>query len=121
MGLPPGVRVLSIPRGEALEVTSTPYGEVGVVVSEDDLEAVWVSKAAEEVDPDWFSQGTIDLLVVIQGDLKVEFPDTREDLVLTPGDAMVLPLNTRCRAYRWPRDAALATIFLAVYPKKEPT
>jgi hypothetical protein len=38
MGLPPGVRVLSIPRGEALEVTSTPYGEVGVVVSEDDFD-----------------------------------------------------------------------------------
>jgi hypothetical protein len=29
---------------------------------------------------------------------------------------IVLPPNTRCRAYRWPRDQREASIFLAVYP-----
>lgn len=30
---------------------------------------------------------------------------------------MVLPANTRCRAYRWPRDSRAATVFLAVCPQ----
>jgi hypothetical protein len=32
------------------------------------------------------------------------------------GDLLVLPANTRCRAYRWPRDSRTAAVFLAVYP-----
>ena len=37
-------------------------------------------------------------------------------LVLALGDLLVLPPNTRCRAYRWPRDRQAATVFFAVYP-----
>jgi quercetin dioxygenase-like cupin family protein len=57
--------------------------------------------------------------VVLQGQLKVEFeaPD-QADRVLKPGDLLVLPAHTRCRAYRWPRDQVQATVFLAVYPKE---
>lgn len=81
------------------------------------LELVWVRKEAEEVDADWFSQDAVDLLVVLQGGLRCEFEDeafsTRD---LTPGDVLVLPAKTRCRAYRWPRNQAEPTIFIAVYP-----
>jgi hypothetical protein len=31
-------------------------------------------------------------------------------------DVLVLPARERCRAYRWPRDAREATIFVAAYP-----
>ena len=121
MDLPPGVRVLSITRGDALEVTATPYGNVGRILNDEAFEALWVSKAGEDVDPHWFSQPAIDLLVVIQGDLKFEFADTGREIVLHPGDAIVLPPNTRCRAYRWPRDSETPAIFLAVYPAPSST
>jgi len=29
---------------------------------------------------------------------------------------LVLPPDTHCRAYRWPREAEEATIFFTVYP-----
>jgi ribosomal protein L16 Arg81 hydroxylase len=38
-----------------------------------------------------------------------------DDMVMAPGDLLVLPPGVRCRAYRWPRDAAQATLFLAAY------
>jgi hypothetical protein len=103
--------------GEALETNSSPYGSVGRVFRGDGLELVWVRKASEGVDPDWFSQDAVDLLVVLQGGLRCEFEDP-ECLTtdLTPGDILVLPAKTRCRAYRWPRNQAEATIFVAVYP-----
>ena len=40
-------------------------------------------------------------------------PSTR---VLSVGDVLVLPPGLRCRAYRWPRDASQATVFVAAYP-----
>ena len=79
---------------------------------------MWVSKLDEKVDPGWFRQRTVDLILVIQGQLRVEFEASSEDdLTMGVGDLLVLPPNTGCRAYRWPRDAAQATLFLAVYPK----
>jgi quercetin dioxygenase-like cupin family protein len=76
-----------------------------------------VKKQGEEIDPDWFSQPMVDLILVVQGKLKMEFE--RSDLppcVLEPGDMIVLPPNTRCRCYSWPRESESATVFLAVYP-----
>ena len=57
------------------------------------------------------------MILVVQGQLKVEFesPD-QPDRVLGVGEALVLPPRMRCRAYRWPRDASQATIFVAAYP-----
>jgi len=107
----------NILNDEALEITHSAYGSVGRLFTGDGLEAVWVKKEAEEIDPDWFIQPVVDLILVVQGNLKVEFERTDlEPRVLKPGDMLVLPADTRCRAYRWPRDAAEATIFLAVYP-----
>ena len=104
---------------ESLEIIYSPYGSVGRIFSGEGLEAVWVKKEAEEIDPSWFEQPMVDLILVVQGQLKVEFE--REDLdkrLLGPGEMLVLPANTRCRAYRWPREAKIGTIFLAVYPIK---
>jgi quercetin dioxygenase-like cupin family protein len=112
------IRTFNLLEADALEVTETPFGRVGRLHTGEGIEAVWVSKQDEAVDPDWFSQPMVDLIVVLQGQLRVEFeaPD-QADRVLDPGDLLVLPADTRCRAYRWPRDRQEATVFLAVYPK----
>jgi hypothetical protein len=105
---------------EAIQVTETTFGLVGTLYSDADIEAVWVSKAGEQIDPDWFSQDVVDLICVLQGKLKVEFEDPQNpDRVMTPGEIMILPPNTNCRAYRWPRDSTAATVFLAIYPNKK--
>jgi hypothetical protein len=111
--------VYNIPAGEAVEISSSQYGSVGRLFSGEGLEAVWVKKEAEEIDPGWFEQPMVDLILVVQGLLRVEFE--RSGLVpciLHPGELLVLPANTRCRAYRWPREAKEGTIFLAVYPAR---
>ncbi|HET7089860.1 MAG TPA: hypothetical protein VFL17_14580 [Anaerolineae bacterium] len=113
-------QVFRILCGDAVETRHTPYGSVGTVFSGEGIEAVWVSKQDEAIEPGWFSQSTVDLILVVQGQLHVEFE--RPDLaprVLEPGNLLVLPANTRCRAYRWPRDRKEATVFLAVYPVKQ--
>ena len=101
-----------------MEVARSPFGSVGKVFSGEAIEAVWVKKQAEEIDPGWFSQPVVDLILVIQGKLKMEFdqPGLPAQLLL-PGDLIILPANTRCKAYRWPRSAKEATVFLAVYPQ----
>ena len=113
----PQPRLHRIFQSEAAGVRSTPFGEVGTVFSGSGMEVVWVSKHGEEIDPDWFVPDQPDVLVVIQGCLKVEFESAaHNDLVLEVGDALVLPPACRCRAYRWPRDSQEATVFLAAYP-----
>lgn len=110
-------RVFNILHKDALEIRDTPFGSVGKIFSGEGIEAVWVRKQNEDIDPDWFSQPMVDLILVVQGKLRVEFE--RPDLspcMLDPGDFLILPAETHCRAYRWPRDAEEATVFVAVYP-----
>jgi hypothetical protein len=111
------LQVFDVLRGEAEQVRSTPYGAVGTVFSGSGVEFVWVSKQDEPIDEGWFCSDEIDLILVVQGQLKFEFEAAgRADLVLSPGHVIVLPAGERCRAYRWPRDAAEATVFVAAYP-----
>ncbi|HEX5190212.1 MAG TPA: hypothetical protein VFW16_11755 [Streptosporangiaceae bacterium] len=111
------LRVFDVLRGEAEQVRSTPFGAVGTVFSGSGVELVWVSKKDEPIDESWFSSDEIDLILVVQGQLKFEFVAAgRADLVLGPGQVIVLPAGERCRAYRWPRDASEATVFVAAYP-----
>ena len=111
-------RVVDLLAGEAVETWSTAFGMTGRVFSDAGIEAVWVSKDREEVDPSWFSQDTVDLLVVLQGLLRVEFADgAHPTTTLSPGQMLILPAGARCRAYRWPRDSETSAIFLAVYPQ----
>ncbi len=110
-------RIYNLAREDALEITQSPFGRVGRLFTGEGLEAVWVKKEAEQVDPGWFEQAMVDLLLVVQGQLKVEFESPNLDTrILMPGELLVLPRNTRCRAYRWPREAKEGTLFLAVYP-----
>lgn len=110
-------QVFHLLDGDAATVRRSPTGAVGTVFSGSGIEMAWVAKQGEAIDPDWFSQGTVDLLVILQGHLRVDFAQPGSDpLDLHPGDLLMLPPNTRCRAYRWPRDRQEATIFLAVYP-----
>lgn len=115
----PGPQVFNVLLGQARHVRSTPFGEVGTIFSGQGIEMVWVSKRAEPIDEGWFSQETADLILVVQGQLKFEFesPD-QPDRVLTAGEVLVLSAGQRCRAYRWPRDAPEATIFVAAYPTR---
>lgn len=115
-------QVLEVLRGEAGETRQTPFGLVGTVFSGEGIELVWVAKQSGQIDPDWFSSETVDLLLVVQGRLRVEFADERHDpRALGPSQLLVLPANTCCRAYRWPREAHEATIFVAAYPKRPNT
>jgi uncharacterized protein YjlB len=80
-------------------------------------ELVWLSKQDELVDSGWFSQAVPDLIIVMQGQHRVEFEAAEvEDRILQPGDVLVLPAGMKCRAYRWPRDVRQATVFVAAYP-----
>jgi hypothetical protein len=111
------VRVFHVLDGEAHNVRETPYGSVGELFSGSGIEMVWVRKQNEEIDPGWFSQSTVDLILVMKGQLRFEFEDEKEaDKILKQGDLLVLPPNTHCRAYRWPRESEEGTIFLASYP-----
>jgi uncharacterized protein YjlB len=113
----PGPHVFNVLRGEASQVRSTPFGDVGTVFSGRGIELVWVSKQAEPIDADWFSSDEADLILVVQGQLKFEFESPGlPDRVLNVGDVLVLPAGVRCRAYRWPRHAREATVFVAAYP-----
>jgi hypothetical protein len=104
-------------RGQARQVRSTPFGDVGTVFSGQGIEMVWVSKLAEPIDQNWFASDEVDLILVVHGQLKVEFESpSQPDRVLSVGDVLVLPARERCREYRWPRDARQATIFVAAYP-----
>jgi uncharacterized protein len=110
-------QVFDVLHGQAMHTRCTPFGQVGTVFSGSGAELVWVSKLGEVVDKNWFSSHEVDLILVIQGQLKFEFESPGEqDRVLGVGEVLVLPADTRCRAYRWPREASEATIFVAFYP-----
>jgi mannose-6-phosphate isomerase-like protein (cupin superfamily) len=109
-------RLFNVLHGEALSIRETPFGRVGTLLDDTGFEVVWVEKAGEAIDPVWFSSEHSDVLLVVKGQLKVEFKERAQDeCLLGPGDCLTLPPRTNCRAYRWPRDAAEATVFVAAY------
>jgi quercetin dioxygenase-like cupin family protein len=111
-------RFVDLLRGEAEETWTTSFGTTGRVFTGSGIEAVWVSKENETIDPDWFSRETVDLIVVLRGRLRIEFAEGRDETrTMEPGQMLILPPNTRCRAYRWPRDSRDPAVFLAVYPQ----
>jgi hypothetical protein len=110
-------QVFHVLQGDALDIHRSPTGDVGRVFRGEGVEAVWVAKQQEVIDAEWFSMPSVDLLIILQGQLRVEFEQVQQtSVVLGPGDLLILPPRTRCRAYRWPRDRHEATIFLAIYP-----
>jgi len=113
----PVPEVFNVSPGQAREVWSTPFGDMGTVVSGQGIEMAWVGTLAEPIDQNWFSSDRVDLILVVQGQLKFEFESPgQSDRVLSAGEVLVLPAGQRCRAYRWPRDRREATVFVAAYP-----
>jgi len=114
------LQVFNVLAGEASHVKTTPFGDVGTVLSGKRMEFVWVSKHRAPADDGWFRMKEVELVLVVQGQLKLEFdaPD-QHDLVLSVGEVLVLPADARCRISRWPRDSDQAAIFVAAYPTPE--
>ena len=84
----PAPEVFNVVLGQAREVRSTPFGDVGTVFSGQGIEMVWVSKLAEPIDQNWFSSDRVDLILVVQGQLKFEFESPGQpDRVLSAGEA----------------------------------
>jgi hypothetical protein len=63
----PAPEVFNVVPGQAREVRSTPFGDVGTVFSGQRIEMAWVSKPAEPIDQNWFSSDRVDLILVVQG------------------------------------------------------
>lgn len=104
-------------KREGSRVRTSPTGEVGTIYRGSGFEAVWVRKQYEVIDQNWFESPRVDLLMVVKGRLRVEFPGGNElPRILEVGDVIVLPPRTKCRAYRWPRTSRRGTVFIAVYP-----
>ncbi len=113
-------RVFDLVRGDATATTLSPFRcrRAHIVHSGEGIEVVWVSKQAEQLDPDWFLTETADPLLVIQGLLRVEFDDTP----LPGADTRARPAARSPGTDLLPRlplaaEAEGATIFLAGYPK----
>ncbi len=110
-------QIFDVLHGGAMQLRPGPFGDVGTMFSGHGIEVVWVSKLGESVDDNWFWSHEADVILVVQGQLKVDFEASDQpDRLLGVGEALVLPPRMRCRAYRWPRDATQATIFVAAYP-----
>jgi uncharacterized protein YjlB len=117
MGGTPPPRVVRTLKREGAAFRAGPTGEVGTVLRTSGFEVVWVRKEHEVIDSKWFESSRIDVLVVVQGQLRVEFPlGVHATRTLRVGDVLVLPARTKCRGYRWPRTSRRATVFLAIYP-----
>ena len=111
-------RIVDLLAEERPGERSTPYGSVWDVLSADLVEAVVVVKDGEEIDPGWFSSEVVDLIVLLRGELRVEFErGVRASLTMKPGQLLVIEAGIRCRAYRWPRSSSVPAVFLAVYPR----
>ena len=61
------MRPLDVMARQALSQEDSPYGAVGVLHSGSDLEAWWISKDGEEVEPTLSVMDRDDLLYVIRG------------------------------------------------------
>ena len=108
------MNALDVIGREATALRETPYGSVGVVHQGVDVDAWWIWKDGEDIDPALSTCDREDLLYVVQGALRLEV-EGREPLVLEAGTAFVIPADTPFRGYRWPRDGD-PCLFLAVAP-----
>jgi mannose-6-phosphate isomerase-like protein (cupin superfamily) len=96
-----------------MTVTRTPYGSVEDVHAGADLEAWWILKEDEAIEPGPAVMDCDDLLYVAEGSLRLEL-DGEEPFVLHAGELFVIPAGTPFRGYRWPREIGTPCRFLAV-------
>jgi mannose-6-phosphate isomerase-like protein (cupin superfamily) len=109
-----GMSPLDVIARQALSQEDSPYGSVGVLHAGSDLEAWWIWKDGEEVEPTFSVMDRDDLLYVVRGSLRLELGGC-EPVVLRAGGLFVIPAGTPFRGYRWPRDGE-PCLFLAVAP-----
>ncbi len=98
-----------------MAVRETPYGSVEEVHAGADLEAWWILKDDEAIEPGRAVMDRDDLLYVAEGSLRLEL-EGREPFVLDAGELFVIPAGTPFRGYRWPREGGQRCRFLAVAP-----
>jgi mannose-6-phosphate isomerase-like protein (cupin superfamily) len=108
------MKPLDVIARQALSQEDSPYGAVGVLHSGSHLEAWWIWKDGEEVEPTLSVMDRDDLLYVVHGSLCLEL-EGREPAVLRAGELFVIPAGTPFRGHRWPRDGE-PCLFLAVAP-----
>jgi mannose-6-phosphate isomerase-like protein (cupin superfamily) len=106
--------VMDVLARDALSVESSPFGSVGVVHAGADLDAWWIWKDDEDVEPTRAVLDREDLLYIVRGSLKLEL-DGQESRIIGPGQLLVIPAGTPFRGYRWPRDGE-PCLFLAIAP-----
>ena len=87
-----------------MTVTETPYGSVEDVHAGADLDAWWILKEDEEIEPAPVVMDRDDLLYVAEGSLRLEL-EGREPFVLHAGELFLIPAGTPFRGYRWPRGS----------------
>lgn len=109
----PVMDVVDVAAREGSSVEASPFGSVGVVHAGPDLEAWWIWKDGEDVEPTPAVMDREDLLCVIEGSLRLE--SAGESRVVRQGEVVVIPAGTPFRGCRWPRDGA-PCLFLAVAP-----
>jgi mannose-6-phosphate isomerase-like protein (cupin superfamily) len=106
--------VMDVVAREASSVETSPFGSVGVVHAGADLDAWWIWKDDEDLEPTRAVMDREDLLYIIKGSLKLEL-DGQESRIIDPGELFVIPAGTPFRGYRWPRDGE-PCLFLAIAP-----
>lgn len=97
---------------QALSKQDSAYGAVGMLHAGPDLQAWWIWKDHEDVEPTVSVMDHDDLLFVIRGTLRLEF-EAREPVDVRSGELFVISAGTPFRGYRWPRDGE-PWLFLAV-------
>ena len=105
---------LDVTARAALSVEESPYGTVGVVHAGSELDAWWIWKDGEAVEPTFAILDHDDLLYVVRGSLRLELEGSKPS-VLRAGELFVIPAGTPFRGARWPRDGEPCQ-FLAVAP-----
>ena len=105
---------LDVLARQALSQEDSPYGTVGVLHAGPELEAWWIWKDAEDIEPVLSVLDRDDLLYVVRGSLRLEL-EGADPVVLRAGELVVIPAGTPFRGSRWPRDGE-PCLFLAVAP-----
>ena len=111
---------MNLLSGDGTNWRDSPYGRGAMVATQPGFEIFWIYKEQEAVDSNLITMDVDDIILVLQGGLKLELHgDDPKDPVLGPGDVFVIPAGMPFRGYRYPRDQIEPTIFIAIYGRKE--